>query len=332
MGQSTRYCTSRKGSSGKAVVWPLKPQPNARAIRVVENLTEDRRKSRRWLSGEDESRWKMDTSRQLPANTTADGRKGLLDQSNPEAPQSESVTSRLTALLIILFFSSLSQRMLCANRQQRENSGGSDSSDPKAKSILRRVGSGTQLHSLGQVPCSRGRHLFKERRANLSKMIPKATVFPPACANSPFLRSLFRRQHSLGADEGNVHSYRQFLLDGRWHRRTWTAVDAIPCKWDATPGCRHHRSHDKLAEGQEFHKRSAFMLSNVTPLRPWHIRSKSRLRTPSFYKTAHVTVTTPFSKLEIHEYVCNEFNVDAEPCRKIIRSGFGPPAVYKLEI
>jgi hypothetical protein len=82
----------------------------------------------------------------------------------------------------------------------------------------------------------RAEALYKERRANLSKDdpgghclpagVPRISPFPYKIVQTPTLVVIL--------DEGNVHSYRQFFLDGRGHPKDpdplWMG-DSI-AKWD----------------------------------------------------------------------------------------------------
>src|SRR5271154_1714852 len=61
--------------------------------------------------------------------------------------------------------------------------------------------------------------LYKERRANLSKDDPEGSCLPAGVPRiSPFPMKLIQTPAVVVMlEEGNVHSYRQFFLDGRGH-------------------------------------------------------------------------------------------------------------------
>jgi hypothetical protein len=69
--------------------------------------------------------------------------------------------------------------------------------------------------------------LYKERRANLSKDDPEGHCLPAGVPRiSPFPMKLVQNSNLVVMlDEGNVHSYRQFFVDGRPLERSGPALD-----------------------------------------------------------------------------------------------------------
>ena len=78
--------------------------------------------------------------------------------------------------------------------------------------------------------------LYKERRANLSKDDPEGHCLPAGVPRiSPFPMKMVQTPTLVVMlDEGNVHSYRQFFLDGRGHAKDLDPLwmgDSV-AKWD----------------------------------------------------------------------------------------------------
>src|SRR5262245_20686852 len=79
---------------------------------------------------------------------------------------------------------------------------------------------GSSFANLGQVPLQAWADaLYKARRANLSKDDPEGHCLPAGVPRiSPFPQKFVQTPTLIVVlDEGNVHSYRQFFLDGRGH-------------------------------------------------------------------------------------------------------------------
>src|SRR5580658_4102482 len=78
--------------------------------------------------------------------------------------------------------------------------------------------------------------LYKERRANLSKDDPEGHCLPAGVPRiSPFPMKMVQTPSLVVMlEEGNVHSYRQFFLDGRGHAKDLDPLwmgDSV-AKWD----------------------------------------------------------------------------------------------------
>lgn len=79
---------------------------------------------------------------------------------------------------------------------------------------------GTSFANIGQVPLQPWAEAIRqERRANLSKDDPEGHCLPAGVPRiSPFPFKIVQTPTLIVyLDEGNVHSYRQFFLDGRGH-------------------------------------------------------------------------------------------------------------------
>src|ERR1700689_664492 len=143
---------------------------------------------------------------------------------------------------------------------------------------------GFSFATLGQVPLQPWADaIYKERRANLSKDDPEGHCLPAGVPRiSPFPMKFVQTPTLVVVlDEGNTHSYRQFFLDGRGHPKDLDPLwmgDSI-AKWDG----------DTLEVEITLDDPKAFTM-------------------PHTFKRSF----TLMQNWEIHEYVCNEFNVDAE--------------------
>src|SRR5580658_3219775 len=96
---------------------------------------------------------------------------------------------------------------------------------------------GLSFSNMGQVPLQPWADaLYKERRANLSKDDPEGHCLPAGVPRiSPFPMKMVQTPRLVVMlEEGDVHSYREFLLDGRGHAKDlgprWMG-DSI-AKWD----------------------------------------------------------------------------------------------------
>ncbi len=163
--------------------------------------------------------------------------------------------------------------------------------------------------------------LYKERRANLSKDDPEGHCLPAGVPRiSPFPQKFVQTPTLVVVlDEGNVHSYRQFFLDGRGHPKDMDPLwmgDSI-AKWDGdslvvdTIGL-----NDKTwLNGQGVpHSDQLHVIERYRRPDLGHMQVEITLEDPKAFTKTH-TFTRTYTLLqnwEIHEYVCNEFNVDAE--------------------
>jgi len=181
---------------------------------------------------------------------------------------------------------------------------------------------GSTFFNIGQVPLQPwAEALQRERRANLSKDDPEGHCLPAGVPRiSPFPQKFVQTPKLIVLlDEGNVHSYRQFFLDGRGH-----ATDTFPlwmgdsiAKWEGdtlvveTIGFNEKTwisgqgvPHTDALKVIERYRRPDF----------GHLEVEITMEDPAAFTRPH-TFKRGFILLtnwEIHEYVCNEFNIDKD--------------------
>lgn len=179
---------------------------------------------------------------------------------------------------------------------------------------------GFSFSNIGSVPLQPwAEALYQERRASQSRDDPEARCLPAGVPRiSPFPQKFVQTPTLVVIlDEGNVHSYRQLFLDGRQH-----ATETFPlwmgdsiAEWDGdalvveTIGF-----NDKTwLNGQGLpHTEQLRAVERYTRPDLGHMVVEITLEDPGAFTRPH-TFTRSFTLLtdwEIHEYVCNEFNVD----------------------
>ena len=141
--------------------------------------------------------------------------------------------------------------------------------------------------------------------------VPRITPYPMKLVQTPKLVVMLF--------EGNVHSYRQFFLDGRGHDPdldpSWMGESIA--KWDAdTLVVDTLNFNDKtwLNGGGTPHTDKLHVIERYTRPDLGHLNVEITMDDPGTFtqphtfKRQHILSTT----WEIHEYVCNEFNVDQD--------------------
>ncbi len=181
---------------------------------------------------------------------------------------------------------------------------------------------GLSFTQLGQVPLQPwAEELFKQRRANLSKDDPEGQCLPAGVPRiSPFLQKFVQTPTLLVIlDEGNIHSYRQVFLDGRPHLDDpgplWMG-DSIG-KWDGdTLVVDTKFLNDKTwLNGQGLpHSDQLHVVERIRRPDLGHLELEITMEDPKAFTKPHTFTRTYLLRpdWEIQEYVCNEFNVDAE--------------------
>lgn len=161
--------------------------------------------------------------------------------------------------------------------------------------------------------------LYQERRANQSSDDPEARCLPAGVPRiSPFPQKFVQTPALVVIlDEGNVHSYRQLFLDGREHARDtfplWMG-DSV-AGWDQdTLVVETIGFNDKTwLNGQGLpHTEQLRVVERYSRPDLGHMVVEITLEDAGAFTGPH-TFTRTFTLLpdwEIHEYVCNEFNVD----------------------
>jgi len=181
---------------------------------------------------------------------------------------------------------------------------------------------GSNFFNIGQVPLQPWADaVYKERRANLSKDDPEAFCLPAGVPRiSPFPQKFVQTPNLIVVlDEGNIHSYRQFFMDGRPH-----ATDQFPlwmgdstAKWDGdTLVVETIGFNDKTwINGQGVpHTEELKVIERYRRPDLGHMEVEITMEDPKAFTKPH-TFKRGFILLtnwEIHEYVCNEFNVDKD--------------------
>ena len=181
---------------------------------------------------------------------------------------------------------------------------------------------GGTFGQMGQFPLQPwAETLRNERRANLSKDDPEGHCLPAGVPRiSPFPYKIVQTPNLIVyLDEGNVHSYRQFFLDGRGHppdaEQLWMGhsiakwegdtlvVDTIGFNektWLNGQGAPHT---DALHVVERFRRPSLGQLEIEITLEDTGAFAK-----PHTFKRVH----TLMADAELLEYVCNEFNIDKD--------------------
>ena len=180
---------------------------------------------------------------------------------------------------------------------------------------------GFSFANMGQVPLQPwAAELYKQRRDNLSKDDPEGHCLPAGVPRiAPFPMKLVQTPTLVVMlDEGNIHSYRQFFLD-RGHPQdmepTWMG-DSI-ARWDGdtlvvdTTGFNDKTwlngqglpHSDALHVVERYHRPDlGHLIADIT------MDDSKAFTAPHSFSRTYILLP----KWEIHEYVCNEFNVDAE--------------------
>lgn len=176
--------------------------------------------------------------------------------------------------------------------------------------------------NMGQVPLQPwAEALYKERRANLSKDDPEGFCLPSGVPRiSPFPYKIVQTPKLIVMlFEGNVHSYRQFFLDGRGHPKDLDPLwmgDSI-ASWDGdTLVVDTIGFNDKTwVNGQGVpHTEQLHVIERYRRPDLGHLEIEITMEDPKAFTKPHTFKRTHALKpaWEIQEYVCNEFNVDAE--------------------
>jgi hypothetical protein len=181
---------------------------------------------------------------------------------------------------------------------------------------------GLSFTQMGQVPLQPwAQEVYKQRRDTLSKDDPEGHCLPAGVPRiSPFLQKFVQTPTLLVIlDEGNIHSYRQVFLDGRPHLDDpgplWMG-DSIG-KWDGdTLVVDTKYLNDKTwLNGQGLpHSEELHVVERIKRPDLGHLELEITMEDPKTFTKPHTFTRTYLLRpnWEIQEYVCNEFNVDAE--------------------
>lgn len=162
--------------------------------------------------------------------------------------------------------------------------------------------------------------LYKQRRANLSKDDPEGHCLPSGVPRiSPFPQKIIQTPTLMVIlDEGNIHSYRQIHLD-RDHPKDLDPLwwgDSIG-KWDGdTIVVDTVGFNDKTwLNGQGMpHSEELHVIERISRPDLGHLNFDITLDDPKAFTKPHnyKRVHTLMENTDLLEYVCNEFNIDAE--------------------
>jgi len=181
---------------------------------------------------------------------------------------------------------------------------------------------GMSFATIGQVPLQPwADELYKQRRANLSKDDPEGRCLPAGVPRiSPFAQKIVQTPTLVVIlDEGNVHSYRQLFLDGRGHPKdlepTWMG-DSI-AHWEGDTLVVDSVGFNDLTwmNGQGLpHSDQLHVIERYSRPDLGHLDVEITLEDSKAFTKSHSFKRTYLYRpnWEIKEYVCNEFNVDAE--------------------
>lgn len=181
---------------------------------------------------------------------------------------------------------------------------------------------GLSFTQMGQVPLQPwAQEVYKQRRDTLSKDDPEGHCLPAGVPRiSPFLQKFVQTPTLLVIlDEGNIHSYRQVFLDGRPHLDDpgplWMG-DSIG-KWDGeTLVVDTKYLNDKTwLNGQGLpHSEDLHVVERIKRPDLGHLELEITMEDAKTFTKPHTFTRTYLLRptWEIQEYVCNEFNVDAE--------------------
>ena len=182
---------------------------------------------------------------------------------------------------------------------------------------------GLSFANLGQVPLQPwAEKVYKERRENLSKDDPEGHCLPAGVPRiSPFLQKFVQTPTLVVIlDEGNVHSYRQLFLDGRGHPKDpeplWMGDSVAHWEGNDTLVVDTAGFNDKTwLNGQGVpHTEQLHVVERYTRPDLGHMEAEITIEDPGAFTRPHTLKRTFVLRptWEIKEYVCNEFNVDAE--------------------
>jgi hypothetical protein len=162
--------------------------------------------------------------------------------------------------------------------------------------------------------------LYKQRRANLSKDDPEGHCLPSGVPRiSPFPQKIIQTSTLIVIlDEGNIHSYRQIHLD-RDHPKDLDPLwwgDSIG-KWDGdTLVVDTVGFNDKTwLNGQGMpHSEELHVIERIRRPDLGHLNFDITLDDPKAFTKPHNynRVHALMENTDLLEYVCNEFNIDAE--------------------
>jgi hypothetical protein len=166
------------------------------------------------------------------------------------------------------------------------------------------------------------KQVYDERRAGLSKDDPEGFCLPAGVPRiSPFPQKFVQTKDLFVIlDEGNVHSYRQIFLDARGHGKgldnLWMGHSIGTWEGNDTLVVDSVGFNDKTwLNGQGLpHTDKLHVTERYTRPDLGHVNVEITIEDPGALTAPH-TFTRVFNlrpDWELLEYVCNEFNIDAD--------------------
>jgi hypothetical protein len=163
--------------------------------------------------------------------------------------------------------------------------------------------------------------VMEERARNQSKDDPEAKCLPAGVPRiTPYPMKIVQTPTLIVMlFEGNVHSYRQFFMDGRGHDKdldpTWMG-DSI-ARWEGdTLVVDTVNFNDKtwLNGRGAPHSEKLHVIERYTRPDLGHLDVEITMEDPGAFTRTHTFKRQHIlsATWEIHEYVCNEFNVDVD--------------------
>ena len=163
--------------------------------------------------------------------------------------------------------------------------------------------------------------VYDDRRASLSKDDPEGNCLPAGVPRiSPFPQKFVQTKDLLVIlDEGNVHSYRQIFMDGRGHGKgldnLWMGHSTGKWEGDTLVVDTVGFNDKTWLNGQGLpHTNQLHVIEKYTRPDLGHVNVEITLDDPGALTKPH-TFTRQFiyhDNWELLEYVCNEFNIDAD--------------------
>jgi len=181
---------------------------------------------------------------------------------------------------------------------------------------------GTSFGNFGQVPLQPwAESLYQERRRNQSKHDPEGHCLPAGVPRiSPFPYKIVQTpQLIVILDEGNVHSYRQFFMDGRAHPKDsepqWMGHSIAKWEGDTLVVDTVGFNEKTWLNGQGLpHTDKLHVVERITRTELAKLEIEITIEDPGAFTKPHTfrRTHTLMPGAELLEYVCNEFNIDKD--------------------
>jgi hypothetical protein len=181
---------------------------------------------------------------------------------------------------------------------------------------------GTSFGNLGQVPLQPwAEALYQERRRTQSKHDPEGFCLPAGVPRiSPFPYKIVQTPNLIVIlDEGNVHSYRQFFMDGRGHPQNseplWMGHSIARWEGDTLVVDTVGFNEKTWLNGQGVpHTDKLHVIERITRPESGRLEIEITIEDTGAFTQPHKfrRTHTLMPGAELLEYVCNEFNIDKD--------------------